>query len=351
MVFQHFALYPHMSVYDNLAFGLKLRHFSRAETDRRVRDAAQVLDLTACLDRRPAALSGGQRQRVALGRALVRRPSLLLLDEPLSNLDAPTRLQMRAEIARLHTRLGCTMLYVTHDQVEALTLGQRIAVMKDGVIQQVAAPMDLYQHPANLFVAGFIGSPPMNFFDGTVVEKGAALVFQETPRDSATVPKPITLALDAAFAPPLRGFIGKPLVFRHPPGAPHLQPPSARRLAGTHTPGRGGTRPANGGGNLSPPGRPRPLPSLPASQPTTPPSPTRPCRSASTSATATSSTPLPIISSTHFPSHSLPGACARLVHVSCVSRTCLVQGGAASFGKWPFSGISASPTLRQNQYS
>lgn len=212
MVFQSFALYPHMSVYDNLAFGLKLRHFPRAETDRRVQDAAQTLGLTACLDRRPAALSGGQRQRVALGRALVRRPGLLLLDEPLSNLDAPSRLQMRAEIARLQTRLGSTMLYVTHDQVEALTLGHRVAVMKDGVIQQVAAPITLYQHPANLFVAGFIGSPPMNFFEGTVLEKGAALVFQESARDRATAPPPLVLEVNPALAPPLQPYLGKPVV-------------------------------------------------------------------------------------------------------------------------------------------
>ena len=213
MVFQNHALYPHMSVYDNLAFGLKLRHFPKAEIAQRVRDAAQTLDLTACLDRKPAALSGGQRQRVALGRALVRQPQVFLLDEPLSNLDAQTRSQMRAEIARLHTRLGSTMLYVTHDQVEALTLGHRVAVIHNGVIQQVAAPMHLYQHPANLFVAGFIGSPPMNFFDGTVIEKGTALVFQEAARDSAAALKPMILQLDAAFAPPLRSYIGKPVVF------------------------------------------------------------------------------------------------------------------------------------------
>ena len=144
MVFQNHALYPHMSVYENMAFGLKLRHYPRAEIDRRVRDAAQILDLTACLDRKPDALSGGQRQRVALGRAIVRRPGVFLLDEPLSNLDAQTRLQMRAELSRLHARLGSTMIYVTHDQFEALTLGHRVAVMKDGVIQQVATPMNVY---------------------------------------------------------------------------------------------------------------------------------------------------------------------------------------------------------------
>ena len=179
MVFQNHALYPHMSAYDNMAFGLTLRHHPKAEISKRVKDAAQILELTACLDRKPAALSGGQRQRVALGRAIVRQPKLFLLDEPLSNLDAQTRLQMRAEIARLHTRLAATMIYVTHDQVEALTLGHRIAVLKAGVIQQVADPMTVYQQPANLFVAGFIGSPPMNFFHGTLLAKGGMFCFQE----------------------------------------------------------------------------------------------------------------------------------------------------------------------------
>lgn len=212
MVFQNFALYPHLSVYDNLAFGLKLRHVPRAEIGQRVREAAQILDLGVCLDRHPASLSGGQRQRVALGRALVRRPGLLLLDEPLSNLDAPARLQMRAEIARLHSRLACTMLYVTHDQVEALTLGQRVALMQDGVLQQVGAPLDLYQQPANLSVAGFIGSPPMNFFEGTVAENGAALRFQETPCNRPADSRPVTLELDAASARSLRPYIGKRVV-------------------------------------------------------------------------------------------------------------------------------------------
>jgi multiple sugar transport system ATP-binding protein len=211
MVFQNHALYPHMSVYENMAFGLKLRHYPKAEIDQRVMSAAQILDLTACLDRKPAALSGGQRQRVALGRAIVRRPKLFLLDEPLSNLDAPTRLQMRNEIARLHTRLGATMIYVTHDQDEAMTLGRRVAVMKHGLIQQVAAPMTLYEHPANLFVAGFIGSPPMNFFDGTLIAKGSALVFEEAHRNPAAAPRPITLQLYASLAPRLRSHIGKPV--------------------------------------------------------------------------------------------------------------------------------------------
>jgi multiple sugar transport system ATP-binding protein len=213
MVFQNHALYPHMSVYDNMAFGLKLRHVPGTEIDRRVKDAAQMLKLADCLDRKPAALSGGQRQRVALGRAMVRRPRVFLLDEPLSNLDAQTRLQMRAELSRLRNRLGSTMIYVTHDQFEALTLGHRVAVMKDGVIQQVAAPMDLYQQPVNLFVAGFIGSPPMNFCEGTLLGKGDALVFQETISSEAAVSNRLTVLLGNASVPTLQGYVGKQVVF------------------------------------------------------------------------------------------------------------------------------------------
>jgi multiple sugar transport system ATP-binding protein len=213
MVFQNYALYPHMSVYENMAFGLKLRHYPRAEIDKRVKDASQILDLTSCLDRKPAALSGGQRQRVALGRAIVRQPKLFLLDEPLSNLDAQTRLQMRVEIARLHARLAATIIYVTHDQIEALTLGQRVAAMQSGVIQQVADPMTLYRQPANLFVAGFIGSPPMNFFHGTLLAKGDTLFFQEQTARNPAVPNPNTVQLDDASAPPLRPYVGKNVVF------------------------------------------------------------------------------------------------------------------------------------------
>jgi multiple sugar transport system ATP-binding protein len=163
MVFQSYALYPHMSVYDNMAFGLKLRKMGKTEIDARVREAAGILGLERYLDRKPKALSGGQRQRVALGRAIVREPKVFLMDEPLSNLDAKLRVQTRAEIARIHRRLGTTIVYVTHDQVEAMTMGDRIAVMKDGLLQQVGTPEELYLHPANLFVAGFIGSPAMNF--------------------------------------------------------------------------------------------------------------------------------------------------------------------------------------------
>jgi multiple sugar transport system ATP-binding protein len=165
MVFQSYALYPHMSVYDNISFGLRLRKMPKAEIDRRVRDAATKLGLTDLLDRKPKAMSGGQRQRVAMGRAIVRQPAVFLFDEPLSNLDAKLRVQMRAEIARMHRREGVTTIYVTHDQVEAMTLADRIVVMNLGVVQQVGAPLELYRDPANLFVAGFIGSPAMNFFD------------------------------------------------------------------------------------------------------------------------------------------------------------------------------------------
>jgi multiple sugar transport system ATP-binding protein len=163
MVFQHPALYPHMSAYDNIAFGLMLRKCPRSEIERRVREAAELLGLNGCLPRLPHQLSGGQRQRVSIGRAIVRRPSLFLFDEPLSNLDAPLRAQMREEIARLQAHLGATMIYVTHDQVEAMSLGDRVAIMKSGAIQQIGQPMDLYRHPVNPFVANFIGSLPMNF--------------------------------------------------------------------------------------------------------------------------------------------------------------------------------------------
>ena len=168
MVFQNYALYPHMTVYDNMGFGLKLRHLSKGEIDNRVRKAASMLGLEPVLERKPRQLSGGQRQRVALGRALVREPSAFLLDEPLSNLDAKLRLQTRAEIARLHQRLSATMIYVTHDQIEAMTLGNRIVVLDAGKIQQIDTPLNLYRKPANRFVAGFIGSPPMNFLEGKI---------------------------------------------------------------------------------------------------------------------------------------------------------------------------------------
>ncbi|MBQ8970451.1 MAG: sn-glycerol-3-phosphate ABC transporter ATP-binding protein UgpC [Lachnospiraceae bacterium] len=172
MVFQNYALYPHMTVYDNMAFGLKLRKVPKDEIDKMVKEAAKILDLTKLLDRKPKALSGGQRQRVAMGRAIVRNPKVFLMDEPLSNLDAKLRVQMRIEIAKLHQRLGTTIIYVTHDQTEAMTLGTRIVVMKDGVVQQVDTPQNLYEKPGNLFVAGFMGSPQMNFLDAVVEVKG-----------------------------------------------------------------------------------------------------------------------------------------------------------------------------------
>ena len=176
MVFQSYALYPHMTVYKNMAFGLELRKIPKDEIDRRVREAAKVLDIEHLLKRKPRALSGGQRQRVALGRAMVRSPSVFLLDEPLSNLDAKLRTNMRTEIKKLHRRLGTTFIYVTHDQTEAMTMGDRIVVMKDGVIQQVDSPQNLYKHPQNMFVAGFIGSPQMNFLDATVLKRDGKLV-------------------------------------------------------------------------------------------------------------------------------------------------------------------------------
>ncbi len=172
MVFQNYALYPHMTVYDNMAFGLKLRKTPKAEIDQKVHEAARILEIEQLLDRKPKALSGGQRQRVAMGRAIVRNPKVFLMDEPLSNLDAKLRVQMRVEISKLHERLHATIIYVTHDQVEAMTLGSRIVVMKDGIMQQVDSPVRLYNQPQNLFVAGFIGSPQMNFVDAVPVQEG-----------------------------------------------------------------------------------------------------------------------------------------------------------------------------------
>jgi multiple sugar transport system ATP-binding protein len=179
MVFQNYALYPHMTVYDNLAFGLRLRKFRKSEIDARVREAAEILDIGPLLERKPKALSGGQRQRVAVGRAIVRKPKVFLFDEPLSNLDAKLRVQMRAELSKLHQRLETTIIYVTHDQVEAMTMGDRICVLRDGVIQQVDDPITLYDKPVNKFVAGFIGSPAMNFMDGKIEEGNGRVYFNE----------------------------------------------------------------------------------------------------------------------------------------------------------------------------
>ena len=177
MVFQNYALYPHMTVFDNMAFGLKLRKMPKDQIKQRVTEAARILDIEHLLDRKPKALSGGQRQRVALGRAIVREPKVFLMDEPLSNLDAKLRGQMRAEISKLHHKLQTTFIYVTHDQTEAMTMGTRIVVMKDGVIQQIDAPQTLYDHPVNMFVGGFIGSPTMDFVDGTLEQKEDGVYF------------------------------------------------------------------------------------------------------------------------------------------------------------------------------
>ena len=173
MVFQNYALYPHMTVYENMAFSLKLKHVPKAEIDKKVREAAEILDITQYLNRKPKALSGGQRQRVAIGRAIVRAPKVMLMDEPLSNLDAKLRNEMRAEIIKLRKRIDTTFIYVTHDQTEAMTLGDRIVIMKDGYIQQIGTPQEVFNHPANLFVAGFIGMPVMNFFDAKLVREGS----------------------------------------------------------------------------------------------------------------------------------------------------------------------------------
>ena len=203
MVFQNYALYPHMTVFDNMAFGLKLRKVPKEEIKQKVEEAARILDLEKLLDRKPKALSGGQRQRVAMGRAIVREPKVFLMDEPLSNLDAKLRVQMRAEIASLHQRLGATIIYVTHDQTEAMTLGTRIVVLKDGIIMQVDSPQKLYNEPNNLFVAGFIGSPQMNFLDAVCKVEGgnASLKIGDT-----------TIALPAEKAKKLAGYNGKTVV-------------------------------------------------------------------------------------------------------------------------------------------
>ncbi len=186
MVFQNYALYPHMTVFDNMAFGLKLRKTPKEEIKRRVEEAARILDIEHLLERKPKALSGGQRQRVALGRAIVREPKVFLLDEPLSNLDAKLRAQMRTEISKLHQRLGTTFIYVTHDQTEAMTMGTRIVVMKSGYIQQVDTPQNLYLHPCNLFVAGFIGSPQMNFVESKLIKKGDDFYVEFGSEDTKT---------------------------------------------------------------------------------------------------------------------------------------------------------------------
>jgi len=204
MVFQNYALYPHMSVYDNMAFGLRLRKYPKPEIDRRVKEAAAMLGIEGLLGRKPKQLSGGQRQRVALGRAIVRDPQVFLMDEPLSNLDAKLRVETRAEIKKLHARLQTTTIYVTHDQVEAMTMGDRIVVMHDGLVQQVDAPLNLYGKPANLFVAGFIGSPAMNFLRSKLVQRNGAI---EVDAGTFRLPVPADIAQEA------RPWIGQEVVF------------------------------------------------------------------------------------------------------------------------------------------
>ncbi len=204
MVFQSYALYPHMSVYDNMAFGLKLRKTPKAEIDNRVNEAARILGIQELLDRKPKALSGGQRQRVALGRAIVRDPAVFLMDEPLSNLDAKLRVATRAELSKLHQRLETTFIYVTHDQMEAMTMGTRIVVMRDGILQQVDTPQSLYNFPGNVFVAGFIGSPAMNFFDATVTGD-ADKMYLDTGAFRVEVP--------SERKDPLRAYLGREVVF------------------------------------------------------------------------------------------------------------------------------------------
>ncbi len=197
MVFQNYALYPHMSVYENMAFGLKLRKFPKDEIENRVREAAKILSIEEYLDRKPKALSGGQRQRVAVGRAIVRKPKVFLFDEPLSNLDAKMRVQMRTEISKLHQRLDATMIYVTHDQTEAMTMGDRIVVMKDGNVMQIDTPLNLYDRPVNKFVAGFIGSPAMNFIEGTITKSGKMQFSEKGSQIIVDIPKEKQKLLDA----------------------------------------------------------------------------------------------------------------------------------------------------------
>ena len=217
MVFQNYALYPHMSVFENMAFGLKLRKTPKEEIKRRVEEAARILDITHLLDRKPKALSGGQKQRVALGRAIVRYPKVFLLDEPLSNLDAKLRAAMRTELTKLHKRVETTFVYVTHDQVEAMTMASRIVVMKDGVIQQVDTPQNLYDKPCNIFVAGFIGTPQMNFINGIIEKKGDDLYF--TFEETHTIKLPAEKNTEA-----IQEYVGKEVIVGIRPEAIHDEP-------------------------------------------------------------------------------------------------------------------------------
>ena len=217
MVFQNYALYPHMTVFENMAFGLKLNKTPKEEIKRRVEEAARILDITHLLDRKPKALSGGQKQRVALGRAIVRNPKVFLLDEPLSNLDAKLRATMRTELTKIHNRVGTTFIYVTHDQVEAMTKATRIVVMKDGLIQQVDTPQNLYDSPCNLFVAGFIGTPQMNFINGTLTKKGEDMYFNFED-------KSIKLPAEKANDPALKEYVDREVIVGLRPECIHDQP-------------------------------------------------------------------------------------------------------------------------------
>ncbi len=236
MVFQNYALYPHMTVFENMAFGLKLNKTPKEEIKRRVEDAARVLDITHLLDRKPKALSGGQKQRVALGRAIVRNPAVFLLDEPLSNLDAKLRATMRTELTKLHQRVATTFVYVTHDQVEAMTMATRIVVMKDGLIQQVDTPQNLYDSPCNKFVAGFIGTPQMNFIDGKLEKKGEDVYFSfdrvtEVNMKPQVEPVLIKLPAEKVNNPALKDYIGKEVIAGIRPESIHDDPANLSMFA------------------------------------------------------------------------------------------------------------------------
>ena len=236
MVFQNYALYPHMTVFENMAFGLKLRKTPKDEIKRRVEEAARILDIAHLLDRKPKALSGGQRQRVALGRAIVREPKVFLLDEPLSNLDAKLRAQMRTELSKLHKKLGTTFIYVTHDQTEAMTMGDRIVVMKDGLIQQVDTPHALYDRPCNMFVAGFIGSPQMNFIDSKLIKKGEDYFVEFGSEDTKTskgVKYQIKLPADKNVDNKLAEYVDKEVVMGIRPEDVHDEPRYLEQFADT----------------------------------------------------------------------------------------------------------------------
>ena len=223
MVFQNYALYPHMTVFENMAFGLKLRKVPKDEIERKVNEAAKILDLSHLLDRKPKAMSGGQRQRVALGRSIVRSPKVFLLDEPLSNLDAKLRAQMRTEISKLHKKLGTTFIYVTHDQTEAMTMGDRIVVMKDGFVQQIDTPQNLYERPVNKFVAGFLGSPQMNFIDAVLKEEYGQYVVEFGSRDtrmSSAVRYQIAIP-ESKVTPELANYVGKEVTLGIRPESVH----------------------------------------------------------------------------------------------------------------------------------